>query len=88
MYLSQKCFSISNETFYRHYLYFSSSFIGMRWSDLSCSKGSQSHGQDSLSQTSLPLDLVKAPQQIKVTLRRLEQVQGPGQNAATLLKLV
>lgn len=29
--------------------------------------------------TSLPLDLVKAPQQIETTLRRLEQVQGPGQ---------
>lgn len=34
---------------------------------------------------SLLLDLVKAPQQIKMTLRRLEQVQGPGLNTATLL---
>lgn len=37
---------------------------------------------------SLPLDLVKAPQQIKATLRRLEQVQGPGQNTARLLNKV
>lgn len=29
---------------------------------------------------STPLDLVKAPQQIIATLRRLEQVQGLGQN--------
>lgn len=34
---------------------------------------------------SMPLDLVKAPQQIKATLRRLEQVQGSGQNTARLL---
>lgn len=31
--------------------------------------------------TSTPLDLVKAPQQIIATLRRLEQVQGLGQNS-------
>lgn len=34
---------------------------------------------------SITLDLVKAPQQIKDTLRRLEQVRGPGQNTARLL---
>lgn len=33
----------------------------------------------------MPLDLVKAPQQIKATLRRLEQVQGSGQNTARSL---
>ena len=38
----------------------------------------------SFSQMPSPLDLVKAPQQIKATLRRLEQVQGPRQNTATL----
>lgn len=37
---------------------------------------------------SLLLDLVKAPQQIQITLRRLEQVQGPGQNTATVLTQV
>lgn len=52
----------------RFYLYWDGSFIWLDW----------------FSQTSMPLDLVKAPQQIKATLRRLEQVQGPGQNTATL----
>lgn len=37
---------------------------------------------DSFSWMSLPLDLVKAPQQVKAALRRLEQVQGLWQNAA------
>lgn len=70
------------------YLYFNITFISIPWSDFSRSEGSHSYSYDSDSQMSSTLDLVKAPQQIKATLRRLEQVQGPGQNTARLLNRV